>query len=85
MQTDVASAYLALLSSEQNVTLANQEVENAREGIGLSEGRYSAGLGPFQDVLTAQSLLVGALTDKRPLKLVDQAKVQLKHAIGQVF
>ncbi|HEY3783065.1 MAG TPA: TolC family protein [Fimbriimonadaceae bacterium] len=86
VQNDVANAYLALHTSEQNVILAGQEVANAQEGVRIAEGRYTAGLGPFQDVLTAQGLFVGALTDQTNAQnSVDQARVQLKHAIGLIL
>lgn len=84
VQNDVTSAYLSLLSAEQRVTIANNEVANAREGVRIAEGRYSAGLGLFQDITTAQSLLLTALQDQVNAEAtLNLARVRVKYATGQ--
>ncbi len=86
VQNDVANAYVALRTAEQTLALANNEVANAQEGVRIAEGRYKENLGQFQDILTAQSLLLGAETDQTQAQnAVDQARTQLRHAIGIMF
>jgi outer membrane protein len=62
--TDVSQAYLNFRSAEQRVTAAGTEVTNAREGVRIAAGRYQAGIGQFQDVLTAQQALYTALSNQ---------------------
>ena len=84
VRSQVTAAYLALASAEQRVTIADAEVANAREGVRIAEGRYSAGLGSFLDVTTAQALLLTALTDQTNVRNnLDQARANLRHAIGE--
>jgi len=86
VRNDVSGAYLALKSAEQRTGLADDEVTNATEGVRIAEGRYSAGLGLFQDVLTAQALLVSAQSDQaNAVNALNQARTRLRHAIGEVF
>ena len=84
VRSDVVSAYLGLQSAEQRVAVVETEVANGQEGVRVAEGRYSAGLGLFQDITTAQGLLLGALTDESTVKnTLDVARTRLRHAIGQ--
>jgi outer membrane protein TolC len=86
VENDVANAFIALKNTEQTLVTANQEVANAAEGVRIAEGRYAANFGQFQDILTAQGLLVGAQTDQAQARnAVDQARTQLRHAIGLMF
>src|SRR6185503_1757269 len=43
--SDVAQAYLNLLTGEQHVATATSEVANAQESVRLAEGRYRGGVG----------------------------------------
>jgi outer membrane protein len=81
--SDVAQAWLNLRTAEQRVTTANEEVTNASEGVRIATGRYSSGLGLFQDIITAQGLLVTARTDVvNAQALVDTSRAALRRAIG---
>ena len=85
VKSDVAGAYLGLVSAEQRVTIAEAEVANAREGVRVAEGRYATGLGSFQDITTAQSLLVSALQDQTTVQTnLNLARVRLKYATGEI-
>ncbi len=80
---DVAQAWLNLRTAEQRVATANDEVTNATEGVRIATGRYSSGLGLFQDIITAQSLLVTARTDLANAQAqVDSSRAALRRAIG---
>jgi outer membrane protein len=84
VRSDVIAAYLGLASAEQRVAVVETEVANGQEGVRVAEGRYAAGLGLFQDITTAQGLLLGALTDESAVKSnLDLARTRLRHAIGQ--
>ncbi len=86
VRSQVTSAYLELESAEQRVTVADAEVANGREGVRIAEGRYSAGLGSFLDVTTAQALLLTALTDQTTVRnALDLARANLRHAIGETL
>ncbi|MCW3097481.1 MAG: outer rane efflux protein [Chthonomonadaceae bacterium] len=81
--SDVAQAWLNLRTAEQRVTTANEEVTNASEGVRIATGRYSSGLGLFQDIITAQALLVTARTDVVNAQAqVDTSRAALRRAIG---
>ena len=84
VRADVVSAYLSLASAEQRVAVVETEVANGREGVRVAEGRYAAGLGLFLDVITAQGLLLDALTDESTVKNnLDVARARLRHALGK--
>lgn len=86
VQNDVASAYLSYKSAEQRVTIAENEVLNAREGVRIAEGRYRSGLGQFQDITTAQALLLGALTDQTLARNAeDVAENQVRFSTGEAL
>jgi len=86
IQNDVTASFLELQSAAQRVSIADAEVANAREGVRVSEGRYSAGLGTFLDITNAQALLLGALTDQETVtNALNQARTRLRHAIGQML
>jgi outer membrane protein len=86
VRNDVTAAYQEVRSSEQRIGVANDEVTNATEGVRIAEGRYTEGLGLFQDILTAEALLVSAQTDQaNAVAALNQARAQLRHAIGEVF
>ena len=86
VRSDVISAYLGLASAEQRVAVVETEVANAQEGVRVAEGRYAAGLGLFQDITTAQSLLLSARTDQSTVQSnLDLARTRLRHAIGQML
>lgn len=85
VKTDIASAYLGLMSAEQRVPIADAQVANAREAVRIAEGRYAAGLGSFQDITTAQGLLVTAQQDQTTTQTnLNLARVKLKYATGQI-
>ena len=52
--SDVSQAYVNEKTAEERVVTAKAEVINAQEALRLAQGRYSAGLGVFLDVLDAQ-------------------------------
>lgn len=84
VRADVTAAYLGLASAEQRVAVVETEVANGREGVRVAEGRYAAGLGLFLDVITAQGLLLDALTDESTVRdNLDVARARLRHALGQ--
>ena len=86
VRSDVAGAFMALRSSEQRVTIADNEVFNAEETVRVAEGRYSAGVGLFQDVTTAQALLLDAQTDQANARAsLDSARTQLRRATGELL
>jgi outer membrane protein len=86
VQADVAGSYIALKSVEQRVGLVAAEVANAREGVRLAEGRYAEGFGSFLDIITAQNLLLGALTDQTNVKgALNLARTKLRHALGHTL
>ena len=85
VRSDVASAYVGLVSAEQRIAVAQAEVANAREGVRIAEGRYASGLGSFQDITTAQTLLLTALQDQTTVQTnLNLARVRLKYAIGAI-
>lgn len=85
VRNDVTSAFVALRSAETRVTTADEEVANAREGVRIAEGRYEAGLGLFQDITTAQGLLLTALQDRTQVQnAVNLARVRLRYAMGDL-
>ena len=80
---DVTQAWLNLRTAEQRVATANIEVTNATEGVRIATGRYSSGLGLFQDIITAQSLLLTARTNLVNAQAqVDTSRAALRRAIG---
>jgi outer membrane protein len=86
VKNDVSSSYLELESDEQRISVANDEVVNAQEGVRIAEGRYSAGLGLFQDIITAQGFLVSAQSDQaNAVSALNEARARLRHAVGEVF
>jgi outer membrane protein len=81
--SDVSQAYLDVRTAEQRVVAAGTEVVNAREGVRIATGRYQAGLGLFQDILTAQQALYTALTDQVNAQAVlEQARAAFSRAVG---
>jgi outer membrane protein len=83
VRTDVASAYMALQSAEQRISITGNEVFNAAEALRLAEGRYSAGVGLFLDITSAQSILLSAQTDQANARnALAQARTLLSRATG---
>ena len=81
--SEVSQSYVNLRTAEQGVVTADAEVANAEEAMRLVEGRYSAGLGTFLDVLDAQTALLTARTNRvNAQTAVNQAQAALKYAIG---
>lgn len=81
--SEVAQAWLNMRTAEQRVATAGIEVSNATEGVRIATGRYSSGLGLFQDILTAQSLLLTARTNLVNAKAqTDTSRAALRRAIG---
>jgi outer membrane protein len=86
VRTDVANAYMSLRSAEQRVVIAANEVFNAREDVRVAEGRYLIGIGLFQDITTAEQLLLSALTDQESARNeLDLARTQLQRATGELL
>jgi outer membrane protein len=86
VRTDVASAFMGLKSATQRVAIADNEVFNATEDVRVAEGRYSAGIGLFQDITTAQALLLSSQTDQESAKnYLDLARTQLNRATGELL
>ena len=83
VMTDVAQAYLNEKTAEQRLVTARAEVTNAQEAVRLAQGRYSAGLGIFLDVLDAQATLVTAQTNVVNAQTsINQARASLAHALN---
>ena len=81
--SDVSQAYLNLRTAEQRVQTSDIEIANATEGVRLAEGRYSAGVGTFIDVIDAQTALLTADTNRvNAQSAVNQARAALNRAIG---
>ena len=77
---------MGLKSVNQRVLLADNEVYNAREDVRIAEGRYAAGIGLFQDITTAQELLVTSQTDQESARnALDIARTQLRRATGELL
>jgi outer membrane protein len=86
VRTDVAGAYMSLKSAIQRVQIANNEVVNAQEAVRVAEGRYSAGIGLFLDITTAQNLLLTAQTDQSTARnTLDLARTNLRRATGEIL
>ncbi len=86
VRADVASAYMALQSALQRVTIANNEALNAAEAVRVAEGRYKTGIGLFQDITTAQGLLLTAQTDQSTAQnSLDIARTNLRRAVGDLL
>jgi outer membrane protein TolC len=82
--SDVSQADLNFRSAEQRLAAAATEVINAQEGVRIATGRYKAGIGQFQDVLTAQQGLYTALSDQVNARAArETARVMFDHAIGE--
>lgn len=80
---DVSQAYVDLQSAVQRIDLANVEVANATEFVRIAEGRYTGGIGLFQDVTTAQAALVTAQRDvSQAQQDIQRVRARLKAAIG---
>jgi outer membrane protein TolC len=81
--SEVSQDYLDVRSAEQRVAAAGTQVINAQEGVRIATGRYRAGIGQFQDVLTAQQALYTALTDQVNARAsLETARVAFDRAIG---
>jgi outer membrane protein len=81
--SEVSQDYLNVRSAEQRVTAAGTEVINAQEGVRIATGRYQAGIGQFQDVLTAQQALYTALSDQVNARAsLETARVAFDRSIG---
>ena len=86
VQSDVASAYLGLLASEQRVVAAGTGVANAQEGVRIAEGRYANGLGLFLDITTAEAQLITALTAATDARnALNLARLKLRYATGSIL
>jgi outer membrane protein len=83
VKSDVAQAYFSLRTSEQRISIAAIEVQNANEEVRIAEGRYRNGLGLFQDIITADAALVTANTDRVTTQFsVDLGRANINHALG---
>jgi outer membrane protein len=81
--SDVAQAYLNVLTAEQRSATSAAEVANAQEALRLAEGRYRGGVGVFLDVLDAQTALDTANVNRvNARSAIDQAQAALFHAVG---
>lgn len=81
--SDVSQAYIALQAANQRVLVAAATLEDAKQSVNISEGRFKAGVTTFLEVITNQSSLVTAqvnLTNAQ--SQVQIARAQLRHAIG---
>ena len=81
--SEVSQFYLDVRSAEQRMKAAGSEVINAREGVRIATGRYQAGIGQFQDLLTAQQALYTALSDQVNARAsLETGRVAFDRAIG---
>lgn len=82
VMADVAQAYLNVRMAELRLVTADAQVANAQEAVRLAQGRYTAGLGTFLDVLDAQASLVTAQTNRvNTQSAINQARAALAYAI----
>jgi outer membrane protein len=77
---------MALKSAEQRMSITDNEVYNSREDVRIAEGRYAAGIGLFQDITTAQALLLSSEMDQEAARnALDLARTQLRNATGELL
>lgn len=82
---DVSEAFVNLHTAEQSRDIAQSQVANATESLRLAQGRFSAGLGTFLEVTSAQAALVSAQTSAiNADTAIQQARAALSRAIGQL-
>lgn len=83
--SEVSRAYVNLLSAEQRVRTATAQLENARELLRISEGRYRGEIGQFIEITDAQASLFTAEQNLvRARSDVSRAKAQLQRATGRL-
>jgi outer membrane protein TolC len=83
--SEVRTAYVKMLSSEQRIEETTDEVYSAQEELRLSRLRLDNGLGTNLDVITAQRDLTQAYIDKvEALVNFNIAQAQLVHDIGLI-
>lgn len=80
---EVEQAFNDMLSTRQSIPLAKQNLDEAKERLDISEGRYKAGVGNIIEVTDAQAFLVRAEAGYiRALYDYNQAVAGLERAIG---
>ena len=81
---EVVQASVELEAAEQRLTVALIQVQNAKELVRISEGRYSGGIGQFLEVTDAQDALFSAERNLANAEAgVQVARAALRRAIGQ--
>ena len=80
---EVESAALNLDEATSRVAVAAEAVAQAEENLRMARELYSSGLGTNTQVLDAEALRVGALTNRDNARYdLQLARYQLRHAIG---
>lgn len=82
---EVTDAYLTLQTAEQQVKVAEKEVEASKSALTLAKERYRLGLASIVDVTTATTLLLTAEVRLSNARYAVQASaVAIAYAIGKV-
>jgi len=81
---EVEKAFYNLRTSLAKIELTSRQVEEGKNSLEISEGRYEAGVGPFQEVLDSQTAYAQAMTDFLSARYDYQiALFSFKKAIGE--
>jgi len=81
---EVEKAFYNLRTSLAKIELTSRQVEEGKTSLEISEGRYEAGVGPFQEVLDSQTAYARAMTDFLNARYDYQiALFSFKKAIGE--
>ena len=80
---EVETSYYNLETAFSRIGLTSQQVEEANKNLQVAEGRYKAGVAPFQELLDAQVTFSRTMTDFITAKYRYQiALFNFKKAIG---
>jgi outer membrane protein TolC len=80
---EVVAASFEVTAAEQRLTTALIQVENARELLRISEGRYRGGVGDFLEVTDAQDALFAAERNRATAEAdLQTARARLRRAVG---
>ena len=81
---EVVQATIDMQAAEQRLQTSRAEVENAKELVRISEGRYKGGIGTFLEVTDAQDAYFSALRNVATAQAdVQLALASLRRAVGE--
>jgi outer membrane protein TolC len=85
IRADVVKTHDEVLSAEEKIAPARQELESAEESLKLSQVRFKRGLGLAVEVIQAEDALAMArLNYIRSIINYNKAQVRLLNAIGEI-